>query len=433
MNEFGGYFRRVVRFFRSATEPRDIVVRRRGSVAYVTLSRPVQVGLMTVVIGCAVWFSHVTVVYFGFQTILDAKNRELAKVSNDNSVLSLRMTAMRTDITDVAGTLKRSHHHLVGLLAQNDQLRSEIDKIKDGLRDSESKRAAQLRRQAALSQQLAALEGQLQRREQESSQLNETLDKTRSKLNAALIERTEIATVRDGMKQKLKGLEERIALLRDSHEIALKKITRRTVADIRKIESIVATAGLDVKKLLKTVNPDAYGVGGPFVLKTAGESIVDEGITALDRHLAHWEDLQKLLGQLPLIAPVDHYRLGSPFGRRRDPINGSWAEHQGVDLSTRSRSPIYATGHGKVVYRGWKGQYGRVVEIDHGFGVKTRYAHMRQISVRRGQRVELGQKIGQVGTSGRSTGPHVHYEVLINGKPVDPLKFIQAGKDVFKG
>src|SRR5690606_5150055 len=254
--------RGIVGYLRSVTEPRDIVVRRGGSVAYVTLSRPVQVGLMAAAVGGVVWFSHVTVVYFGFHAILEAKNQELVRVSNDNSVLSLRMTAMRSDITDVAGTLKRSHHHLVGLLAQNDQLRGEIDKIKEGLRDSETKRAAQLRRQAALSQQLAALEGQLQRREQESSELTETLDKTRSKLSAALVERTELATARDGMKQKLKGFEERIALLRESHDSALKKVTRRTVADIKKIESVVATAGLDVSTLLKTVNPEGSGIGG---------------------------------------------------------------------------------------------------------------------------------------------------------------------------
>jgi murein DD-endopeptidase MepM/ murein hydrolase activator NlpD len=284
-----------------------------------------------------------------------------------------------------------------------------------------------------LSQQLAKLESQLQKSETQSSELTEALDKTKSKLTATLVERTEFVASRDVLKQQVKAMEERLTSLRDSHEVALKKITRRTVADIRKIESIIAKTGLDTNKLLKSVNPEVYGVGGPFVIKTASASIVDEGMTALDLHLAHWEDLQKLISQLPLVAPLDHYKLGSEFGRRRDPINGKWAEHQGVDLSTSSRSPIFATGGGKVVYRGWKGQYGRVVEIDHGFGVKTRYAHMRRILVRRGQRVELGQKIGQVGTSGRSTGPHVHYEILINGKPIDPLKFIQAGKDVFKG
>ena len=107
--------------------------------------------------------------------------------------------------------------------------------------------------------------------------------------------------------------------------------------------------------------------------------------------------------------------------------------HQGADLYAHSRSAIFASAGGKVVYRGWKGRYGRLVEIDHGFGIRTRYGQRRHIDVRRGQQVKLGQKIGQVGTSGRSTGPHVHYEIILKGRNVDPLKFIEAGKDVFKG
>ncbi|MBT5458625.1 MAG: peptidoglycan DD-metalloendopeptidase family protein, partial [Rhodospirillaceae bacterium] len=374
------------------------------------------------------WFSHITVVYFGFHTILAGKDREIAKVSNNNSVLSLRVTAMRNDISDVSGTLKRSHHHLVGLLAQNDQLRVEIDNIKEQLTGSESKRAAQVKRQQDLMQQLARLEGNLEDSEKQSSTVTQTLDQTKSKLTATMIERSELAATRDGLNQQVKAMEERIALLRDSHQTALIKVTRRTVHDIRKIEGIISKSGLNVRSLLKRINPEAYAVGGPFVPAAGNGSILDEGQTALDRHLAHWEDLQRLMKNLPLVAPLDHYKLGSPYGRRKDPINNKWAIHKGVDLSAKNRTTIFATAGGKVVYRGWKGRYGRLVEIDHGFGIRTRYGHMRRISVRRGQTVAVGQKIGQVGTSGRSTGPHVHYEIIVNGKQINPLKFIEAGK-----
>ena len=97
--------------------PRDIVVRRDGTISHVTLSRPVQIFLGLLILGGIGWFSHVSVVFLGFDAIFDSKNREIAQISNDNSVLSLRVTAMRNDISDVSGTLKRSHHHLVGLLA----------------------------------------------------------------------------------------------------------------------------------------------------------------------------------------------------------------------------------------------------------------------------------------------------------------------------
>ncbi len=334
---------RVTGALRRATEPRDIVVRRHGSVAHVILSRPVQLALMSLMLGGAVWFSHVTIVYLGFQTIIDRKNDEIARVYSDNSVLSLRLGAMRNDISDVAGTLKQSHNHIVGLLSQNDQLRSEIEKIKEGLLHSEAKRAEQIRRQAALSQQIANLERQLTQTETKSSDLTETLDKTKSKLAAALVERSEFAASRDGLKEQVKGLEERIAVLRDSHEAALSKITQRTVADIKRIESVITKTGLNVAKLLHSVNPEMYSnVGGPFELasltKKAGQ---DEGHTALEYHMSHWEDLQKISERLPLIAPVDHYRLGSPFGRRKDPINGKWANHRYL-RRPRARSPSVA-------------------------------------------------------------------------------------------
>lgn len=433
MKLLGSFIKRVFKAFWAATEARDVVVRRHGVVSHVTLSRPVQVLAGAIVLGTIGWVSHVSVVFLGFDAILDSKNREIAKISNDNSVLSLRVAAMRNDITDVSGTLKRSHHHLVGLLAQNDRLRSEIQSIRDNLQGSESKRAEQLQRQSALAQRLARVEEALSQTEARNSNLTQDLDKTKSKLSATTLLQSESAAESQRLRKLLQETEERIALLRDSHQMALLKVTRRTVDDIKKIEGIIAKAGLNLKRLLPRTPPEVHGIGGPFIPALGQGSILDEGQTALDRHLAHWGDLQKLMRYLPLVAPLDHYRVGSPFGRRRDPLNKRWAMHKGADFSAPSRSDILATGDGKVVYRGWKGRYGRLVEIDHGYGIRTRYGHMRNIYVRRGQQVKLGQKIGQVGTSGRSTGPHVHYEIILNGVNVDPMRFIEAGKDVFKG
>ena len=425
--------RRIFSSLYQATEPRDIVVRRDGTVSHIRLSRPIQILSGLAMLGGIGWFCHVSVVFLGFDRILERKNQEIRKISNNNSVLSLRVAAMHNNITDVSGTLKRSHHHLVGLLAQNDRLRTEIDGIKDGLRGSESKRAEQIQRQSTLARQFAKLEQSLSESELQSSTLRTNLDQTKSQLSATDLNRREAAGQRDGLKKQLRETEERIALLRDSHQTALFKVTRRTVTDIKKIEGILSKAGLNVRDLLHRVSSEIHGIGGPYIPAASFGSILDEGQTALDRHLLHWEDLQKIMRRVPIVAPLDHYRVGSRFGRRRDPMNKRWAMHKGADFSAPNRTPIFATAAGKVVYRGRKGRYGRFVEIDHGLGIRSRYGHMRQIHVRRGQHVKLGQKIGQVGTSGRSTGPHVHYEILVKGRHVDPLKFIEAGKDVFKG
>jgi murein DD-endopeptidase MepM/ murein hydrolase activator NlpD len=118
--------------------------------------------------------------------------------------------------------------------------------------------------------------------------------------------------------------------------------------------------------------------------------------------------------------PVAGARLSSGFGMRFHPVLGYSRMHQGVDFAARTGTPILASAGGMVVFSGWGGGYGNVVVLDHGKGMRTRYAHMHRIGVRNGQRVEQGQNIGQVGSTGLSTGPHLHYEVWQNGKPVDP-------------
>ncbi len=118
--------------------------------------------------------------------------------------------------------------------------------------------------------------------------------------------------------------------------------------------------------------------------------------------------------------PVSGARLSSGFGMRFHPVLGYSRMHQGVDFAARMGTPILASAGGTVVFSGWGGGYGNVVVIDHGQGMRTRYAHMHRIGARNGQRVEQGQNIGQVGSTGLSTGPHLHYEVWQNGKPVDP-------------
>jgi murein DD-endopeptidase MepM/ murein hydrolase activator NlpD len=113
--------------------------------------------------------------------------------------------------------------------------------------------------------------------------------------------------------------------------------------------------------------------------------------------------------------------LSSPFGFRRDPIRRRRTKfHRGLDFSGRRGDPVMAAGHGTVVLAKYKGGYGRAVYIDHGNGVETRYAHLQRIHVRQGQTIEAGTLIGSIGSSGRSTGPHLHFEVRLDGRPVDP-------------
>ncbi|MBI2571612.1 MAG: M23 family metallopeptidase [Candidatus Schekmanbacteria bacterium] len=134
-----------------------------------------------------------------------------------------------------------------------------------------------------------------------------------------------------------------------------------------------------------------------------------------------------LLESIPSIRPVTGGYISSGFSRRRDPITGSIRMHKGLDIASSERVPVAATGEGVVVFAGFDGGFGNMVAIDHGFGFVTRYAHLARISVSAGDPVQRGQELGLLGNTGRSTGPHLHYEVLLEGIPIDPSIFILDG------
>lgn len=140
--------------------------------------------------------------------------------------------------------------------------------------------------------------------------------------------------------------------------------------------------------------------------------------------LAHLqEDKMKHIPAIQPVAQKDVKRIGSAFGWRIDPVFHRRNFHDGIDFTANRGVPVYATGNAVVKFTGWKQGYGRVVDLDHGYGYITRYAHLHKIEVKRGQTVARGEKIGQVGSTGKSTGPHLHYEVIYRGRNIDPINY----------
>jgi len=200
------------------------------------------------------------------------------------------------------------------------------------------------------------------------------------------------------------------------------------VADARSISlaNAIAMAGLDAKAF-DVASPG--GKGGPFVPITQTSST--EFSTLVARAQASIERLYKLQQSalaLPFREPiVGELDLTSGFGHRPDPFTRALAMHTGLDFKAEHGAPVRASGGGQVVAAEYSGAYGNMVEIDHGNGVSSRYAHLASIEVAVGQRVAAGAVLGRVGSTGRSTGPHLHYETRINGDAVDPQRFLRAG------
>ena len=227
-----------------------------------------------------------------------------------------------------------------------------------------------------------------------------------------------------------------IRSLHETQEEVVAALINRTDRQIESAERMFEIAGLKPDHLTALGLPVVEtGQGGPFFALDAGGGSaqdLENNVALLNEKAEQWENLESVLACTPWISPVDNYHLTSGFGKRRDPINGKMAMHKGVDLAGWPKTPVYATAPGTVTKAGRDGRYGKYIEIDHGCGVVTRYAHLSKILVKRGDTVTHRQKIGRLGNTGRSTGPHVHYEIRINGTPVDPIKFFEAGRMVFK-
>jgi murein DD-endopeptidase MepM/ murein hydrolase activator NlpD len=138
--------------------------------------------------------------------------------------------------------------------------------------------------------------------------------------------------------------------------------------------------------------------------------------------------LQRIARTLPLASPLDQFYVTSPHGKRRDPFTKAWAYHVGLDLGAPRNSKVLATAPGRVIVAGPSGPYGKMIEIDHGLGILTRYGHLDSIDVAVGDEVEFRQDLGVVGNTGRSTSRHLHYEIQIDDRAFDPAKFLNAGR-----
>ena len=269
------------------------------------------------------------------------------------------------------------------------------------------------------------------------------LDGVEARFTSLLSERDLAVSKGDRLTRRIAELEGRLTRLKSSQRELVARIQERTETNLEEIEAMIALTGISAEDLLERVPDPESGLGGPFIdladkaADDAESAHSDPGfgssVVRLEHHLNRWAGLQSVLQRLPMASPLDSYYVASRYGKRRDPITKKRAMHHGVDLSGSFKSPVWSTAPGTVTFAGRKGPYGKIVEIDHGYGLVTRYGHLRKILVKKGQSVGFRHKIGIMGSTGRSTGSHVHYEVVFEGKPQDPAKFMKAGKYVFKG
>ena len=227
----------------------------------------------------------------------------------------------------------------------------------------------------------------------------------------------------DGMVMRLGSSLDRVET---EQAAALASIESSYDVKARRIRGVLSELGIDAGKSA----PNADATGGPFVAARlrSDSSAFERQLHRIGLARAHVDQLNRTLANVPVRKPVTgEIDPSSGFGMRIDPFLKSPAMHTGLDMRGEPGDPVRATANGTVTFAGWQGGYGKMVEIDHGNGVATRYGHLSSIDTEVGNTIKTGQSIGKVGTTGRSTGPHLHYETRIDGEAVDPLRFLRAG------
>jgi murein DD-endopeptidase MepM/ murein hydrolase activator NlpD len=333
------------------------------------------------------------------------------------------------------GQLQDLARDLDGVSHRNELLQSDVTQLRHTL-EGDDERARFAAARAALDRRMARLQQDASGALSRTQDLERALTAKQQLVEQAQAARRQAVQDRDQMSAKLADAEQRMQAMAQAHDQALAKLSEQTRNTITEVERIVGAVGLDTKRLV----PQRAGKqsrGGPFVPWNARlvepEQRSEQTSQALSTDIARLDDLRRLLRVLPLSSPLkEDFSITSTFGYRHDPFNNLGAFHEGIDMQAPLRTRVLAPAAGKVVFAGWHASYGRTVEIDHGYGVKTRYAHLDRIAVHEGADLALGQEIGLLGASGRTSGTHLHYEVLVDGRPRNPVSFLRATADVRK-
>jgi murein DD-endopeptidase MepM/ murein hydrolase activator NlpD len=425
----------VGRLFRE----RELILRSETGVRYLMLTPLVQrcvAAALLIGLAAALW------TIAGHRQALqqvDVKRQEVARVEEAYR-LAIDSLGAAVDGAHEAGRAE-SATAILSLVEQNDNLQRHLQEVEQRLANAESERQRASAMHETLVDRLRKIDLQVRGIASHTPDMKAVVATLEQSIVEAMAERGRLAVEgdrlageRDTLKAEIRELERRQGALNVSHEATIVQLSERTQAGIEGLKRLIGRTGLDADKIVAEQSP--RGLGGPFVPaanKKDKDDKVHANLVGLGSQIGRLEEMRKLLRSLPVGAPLETFNLMSTFGVRHDPFSGQLAMHNGLDLSSPMRAPVMATGPGIVVIAGWNGEFGNMVEINHGYGVSTRYGHLSRVYVKPGQRVTGRHVIGLVGTTGRSTGPHVHYEVLNDGKNLNPAKFLEAARYVSKG
>jgi murein DD-endopeptidase MepM/ murein hydrolase activator NlpD len=456
---------------------RQVIISTRGQLKYFRLAVPAQVMALTVAVGFGGMFLYFMATESAQDRLLSLQGAELMALQSKYHAATADFNLAQSQLTATQAELDQQYARLEDVLSDRQVVEKTLKFA--AAQPANAKKGQSLEdRIRALGESLHSTNERREQLELEIMQVNKALFQTALQRDEAASDRVKTeeklvslrgmlnlyASTKDSIYKELQDTKQQFAKLQLDHKNRLglenrlgtevsdlkSRITRistenkdlisrihdRTNESVMALREIIVLTGLDPDKLLGT--DDGVGQGGPFVAFTPDRRMLETELDyyaqarKMEASLARWESLQTLLKQIPLARPVDIGYVTSDFGKRRDPVTKRMAYHAGVDIAGPRHSKVLATAPGVVTFAGVNGAYGNMVTIDHGQGFKTRYGHLKKITVKKGDEIEFRTQIGVMGSTGRSTGRHVHYEVMYEGEHQDPLNFIKAGKYAFK-
>lgn len=451
INDMPQNFRKKKGFFARYLPPRDFLIRHEDDVRYFTLSTRMQAGILLAVLICCGWVLFSSAFFVRYDGVSNKQDERIAALNAAYRGVLEDIAAYDDYVAQLAEELDENHSRMLALEGtlpeREDSL--PVRKIEpfavDKDETEETKELKHLREERELlKERLSYVRERLSRITDGTPLSDLRPDDGAVSFKTALLQRDLATSETEELKQRVRDLEGMIEEMQDTQILAFQKMAALADGNIGAIEDglsdiseTLKTAGLGMNSLLNRIRRDkkTSGMGGPFIpaaMPKVPNSNLNISLASLNTRLDRWSELTALQNALPLGKPIRRIRVTSPFGAREDPFQGMPARHEAVDLRGITGEPVYTRAPGKVVRAGMWGWYGNMVEIDHGMGIRTRYAHLDKIFVRRGETVRAGDRIGSVGSTGRSTGSHLHYEIRVRGYAVDPMNFIKAKKNVFQ-
>ncbi len=355
--------------------------------------------------------------------------QRLNDLSRERDARAAEVVAAQERFSAALAQISRMQSTLLDSEDRRKELETGIEVIQTTLRRTMKERDL-ARSEAKVA--LAQLEGEgPQDRSGAPADTEKTVDFLTAALNGAVTERDSMAEAAVEAEMTIDHLMIQAKLAEKRNDEIFAQLEDAVSISLTPLDKMFRAAGLPTETILDTVRRGYSGQGGPLTplnFSTKGQAPDPDSLRAntilerMDRMNLYRIALQKTPFALPVKSA---FRYTSGFGPR-------WGRmHNGTDFAAGPGTPIYSTADGVVVHAGWQSGYGRLIKIQHEFGIETRYAHLSKIRVNVGQRVSRGDRIGDMGSSGRSTGTHLHYEVRIGGTPVNPMTYIKAARDVF--